>query len=274
MMTRLRTWNVLAQGDGERSEVILAADFFATGRPEASFTDLAPRLASPHAIWETVPPPVGTEDDMTGTDYVERWLAEIEQQRPRVRACFGYCAGSNYAVTLASRIARWQDSPPAVILFDPEHVTPLGMYGQFHKTIGNMSAVLTEDEIARAQKLGWEAQQRQSDLRLLGRELKGVFRSEAGPAFGRLGIDDTRQEEFAATFGSFLAFLAAAVQIDPPPSWVTGTAISSASPNNGLNLIPDDERAAMVAREFRFDLVHADLLRDPDVAATVDELLR
>jgi len=272
-MTQLRTWNVLSEGEGDRPEVILAVDFFATGRPEAGFTDLVSRLAAPHAVWETIPPPVGTEDDMTGTDYVERWLAEVEASGVRVRACFGYCAGSNYAVTLANRISRRQDTP-VMVLFDPEEVTPMGMYGQFHKVIANMSAVLTEDEIARAQKLGWEAQQRQDDLRLLGQELKGVFRSEAHAAFDRLGLDDERKDEFAATFGSFLAFLAAAVQIEPAPSWTAGTAISSASPANGLNLVPDDTRATLVAREIRFDLVHADLLRDPAVAAAVGELLR
>ncbi|TDC67109.1 hypothetical protein E1258_01000 [Micromonospora sp. KC207] len=272
-MAPLRNWNVLAPGEGPAPEVVLAVDFFATGRPEAGFTDLAPRLTSGHAIWETVPPPVGTEADMSGTDYARWWLADVEEHRPVVRACFGYCAGSNYAVTLAERIAQWQERP-RVVLFDPEAVTPLGMYGQFHKVIGNMSTVLSAEEIATAQKLGWEAQRRQSDLRLLGQELKGVFRSEAGPAFDRLGIDDTRKDEFAATFGSFLAFLAAAVQIEPAPVWTAATAISSASPNNGLNLVAEADRAGLVADEVRFDLVHADLLRDTGVAKAVDELLR
>ncbi|MGC5286214.1 hypothetical protein [Micromonospora sp. DT231] len=272
-MAALRNWNVLTSGEGSAPEVVLATDFFATGRPEAGFTDLAPLLTGGYAIWETVPPPVGTETDMTGTDYADWWLSEIEERRPVVRACFGYCAGSNYATTMADRISRWQQRPQ-VILFDPEAVTPLGMYGQFHKVIGNMSTVLSADEIGNAQRLGWVAQERQSDLRLLGQELKGVFRREAGPAFDRLGIDDTRKDEFAATFGSFLAFLAAAVQIEPAPVWTGATAISSASPNNGLNLVPEAERAGLVADEVRFDLVHADLLRDPGVAKVVDGLLR
>jgi hypothetical protein len=175
---------------------------------------------------------------------------------------------------MAEEIAQWQDEPPRVIVFDPETVTPLGMYGQFHKVMANMSAVLAEDEIAEAQKLGWEAQSRQPDLRLLGQELKRVFRAVSGPALDRLGIDDERKDEFAATFGSFLAFLAAAVQIEPPRDWTGATAISSGSPGNGLNLVPAAQRAGMVAREIRFDLVHAELLRSDAVARTVDDLLR
>ena len=50
-------------------------------------------------------------------------------------------------------------------------------------------------------------------------------------------------------------------------------AISSNTPTNGLNLVPEEQRGGLAAKEIRFDIAHSELLRRPEVATAVAELL-
>lgn len=88
-----------------------------------------------------------------------------------------------------------------------------------------------------------------------------------------MGLDAKRSEEFVATFGLFLHFFVRGSDLDPAHGWKSLTAMTSATPTSGLNPLSEADRADRVAKEIRFPVEHADLLRTPDVATTVTGLL-
>ncbi|MEU1313377.1 hypothetical protein ABZ419_31405 [Streptomyces cinnamoneus] len=275
-MTTPGFWRVLA--DGNTDDIVLAVDFDATGRPEARFTDLVAAMGPGLTVWETVPQSMGAEIGLTGEGYVERWAEEVRASGRRVSAVMGFCVGSVYAAPLAERIGQWQGEAPRMVLFDPEQASPLSMYWQFLKVIELMSSVLTPAETAVARAAGQAAQQANHDnLPQLGTELLKQFKEIGDLAFDRLGLDAERRAEVSVTFGSFISYLSAAGQLDPFADWRKAVAISSASPTSGLNAArsaaPGGE-VDMVAEELRFTAEHTELLRDPEVARAVGDLLR
>ncbi|GHJ30527.1 hypothetical protein TPA0910_49600 [Streptomyces hygroscopicus subsp. sporocinereus] len=270
-MAASNSWRTLKEGaDG----LVLAIDYPFTGRPEAGFPELAPQLDTDCALWESVPPGMGSETGMTADGYLDRWHADVRTGGLPVRAVFGFCAGSVYAGALADRIAAEQGEAPRVILFDPESPNAVTVYWQFHKVIEGLGVVLRPEEVAEAQQVGQRISDGATDLGRLRDQLLGVFGEWAGVAFDRAGLDEVRRAEFTATVTAFMTYLVAAAGIDTRDGWPGATAISSTTPTNGLNLLPEAERPAKVAREIRFDLAHADLLRSAEVAKTAADLLR
>jgi hypothetical protein len=271
-MTTTAAWTPLADIGDSAAAVVLAVDYPFTGRPEAGFADLVAKLPRAHPVWETVPPVRGAEAGMTGADYVDRWYAEVGA-RP-VRAVLGFCAGSVYAAALADRIAAGgAGERPALLLFDPESPNAITVYWQFHKVIDGLGAVLTPEEVAEAQRAGQRVSEGTTDLRELGQRLLEVFREAAVVAFDRARLDAVRRADFVDTVTAFMSYLVAAATIDVSAGFAGATAISSRTETNGLNLLPPAERTGVVAREIRFDIEHADLLRDPDVVRAVAENL-
>lgn len=270
-MGKHESWRVLTEGD--EGDLVLAVDYSVSGRPEAGFSELLPRLGTGYAVWETLPPPFGKEPSMSGGDYVEHWLGEVRASGRKVKGVLGYCVGSTYAAGLAAGIREWQSELPATVLFDPESPNEITLCWQFSKAMGNLSALLSPEEVTEAQEAGHEAQQRLGDLQELRDELIEIFRRVGGGAFARIGLDAAGREEFTATFASFMHYLSSAADIDAAAIWRESAAIGSVTPTNGLNLVPPADRASFVGKEFRFDLEHADLLRNDDVAKTVAELL-
>ncbi|MFF5256848.1 hypothetical protein ACFY4K_33050 [Streptomyces leeuwenhoekii] len=276
-MTALDSWRVLT--DDKSGDIVLAVDFDATGRPEARFTDLVTAMGPGITVWETVPQSMGGADvGLTGEGYIGRWAEEVRASGRQVSAVMGFCVGSVYAAPLAERIGQWQREAPRMILFDPEQASPLSMYWQFLKVIELMSSVLSPAEAAEAREAGRLAQQEnENDLPRLGAELLKQFQESGGLAFDRLGLDAERRAEVSVTFGSFISYLSAAGQLDPFADWRKAIAISSASPTSGLNAAraaaPGGE-VDMVAQELRFGAQHTELLRDPEVARAVADLIR
>jgi hypothetical protein len=270
-MVVANSWRALSEGPADG--VVLAVDYPFSGRPEAGFSDLAAKLDPPYSLWETVPPLKGAEAGMTGTDYLRWWLDGIIAPGQRVLAVLGFCAGSVYASTLAQRIEADQGIAPKVVLFDPEAPNAITVYWQFHKVIDGLGVILTPEEVAGAQRAGHQVSQETPDLTRLRERLFEIFEEAGETAFSRAGLDAVRREDFTSTVGSFLSYLVAAAGIDARPGWSTATAISSTTATNGLNLLTPEERGGVVAKEIRFDIEHADLLRDADVVRTVSELL-
>ncbi|MFF7082608.1 hypothetical protein [Streptomyces lavendulae] len=267
-------WKVLSAGD--RSGLVLAVDFDVTGRPEARFSDLAPRLKTDAGIWESLPPAAGTEAGMTGEAYLDRWHHGLDGQLPEVRAVFGYCVGGVYAAELAARIGRVQQRSPLVVLFDPEPATAPTLYWQFHKVMEFMRSVATDEEVTRAQEAGRLAESGATDLGALSERLVDLFRQTGEVAFARAGLDEIRRAELFATFSSFMTYLSAAGRFDALARWSSAVAITSASPTSGLNgirthLAADEQE--LVAREIRVQVEHAELLRSDEVASVVNDLL-
>jgi hypothetical protein len=273
-MVETTAWKALNEGGTDASGVVLAVDFPFTGRPEAGFGDLVSKLDGGRSLWESVPPVNGAETGLTGAGYVDRWLAGVWANGWAVHAVLGYCAGSVYASSLADGLAA--DNPggrPKLVLFDPETPDATTVYWQFHKVIDGLGAVLRPGEVTEAQQEGQRISQETGDLALLGERLLSVFHRAGVVAFDRVGLDAARREEFTATVSAFMSYLVAAVTIDVGAGWSFATAISSRTSMNGLNLVPPEDRPGMVAREIRFDIEHADLLRDPDVVRACTELL-
>src|SRR5690349_16843380 len=148
-MARAEGWRVLAEPD-HAERVILAIDFDATGRPEARFSDLAPRLKVDCAFWETVPPDLKTERTASGEAYVDYWWAAFERRPRPVAAVMGFCGGAVYAAALSERVAAWQGSEPLLLLFDPEIAVPQTLVWQFHKVVGYLAGTLPPEDIERA----------------------------------------------------------------------------------------------------------------------------
>jgi hypothetical protein len=264
------TWcNVLNSGDS--NELVLASDFPATGRTVPGFTDFVEKWRPTRTVWETAPPPPGTETGMSAADYVSRWLIDVRESGMVVRAVLGYCVGSVFAAPLAEQIAEWQAEPPVVVVFDPERPDRTLLHRHYHELIAGLSSVLTAEEIRSAQEAGALARDKYQELPLLAAELSDLFRETGGVGFARAGLDELRREELVSTFRSFLHYLVVAGEIDPVPLWSTATAISSISPLNGLNVISAQERETIVAQDIRFDLEHGELLRNRDVVRTVLE---
>jgi hypothetical protein len=128
-----------------------------------------------------------------------------------------------------------------------------------------LAAVASEAELAPAREAAARlAGAGASDLRALGGELSLMYQETSGPALARLGLKPEYRAALAASFRSLMSYLASAGDVRPGPGWAAATAIVSATAPGR----PDG-----VAREVPVCAPHADLLRSPEVARLVSELL-
>jgi hypothetical protein len=277
-VVNLTSWHVVVPGD-DPDEVVVAVDFPVTGRPEAGFADLAGQLrqqGSRRGFWQTVPPPVVPGSGVSGTDYVDTWASELIGSGVAVRGVLGFCVGSVYASVLADKVAAATGTAPELVLFDPEPATVTTLYWQFEKMIGNLAGVLTDEEAASVrQQADTLANADAADVTGFAVQLYAMFRPVAVAAFERLGLDCERTEEVLGLFASFISYLSVAAQLDPAAGWKAATALSSATQASGLNPARSaaGEDSDLVAREVRFDVPHAELLRSADVAGRAARVL-
>lgn len=270
-MEPLSTWRALPPGG--RDEIVLAVDFDAAGRPEARFADLAALLGSDYAMWETRPQR-GTRTD--GEAYLDRWSAEIEATGQRVRAVLGFCAGAAFAPSMAQRVADRQRSAVPLILFDPEIVTLDTLYWQYTKIVDIASPALTRAETDRALEAGRRLRARSSELLQLGGQIRAALVEHVAVAFERLGLDEERSTELLDAFADFVEYLCAAGTLHPIPGWKQATVVSSSSAMSGLNRMRSTDPTIgddVAAREVRLDLPHSELLRSPESADIVRNVL-
>lgn len=268
-------WNVVLDS-GADTDIVLAADFPVTGRNEGGFADLAPGLRLDCALWQTVAPVRSPETDALDDAYLEPWLSEVAASGRTVRAVLGYCAGSVFAGVLAEKIAARQSTAPLVVVFDPELVDVPTVHLQFGRVIGNMTTVLTAEEIS---ELTGAAEQLVAKPGIEPAEfaagLYAAFRPIGTAALRRAGLDEDYAGELVQLVGSFMAYLATAAGLDPRPGWSRATVITSASEQSGLNRLRATPGIAPieVADERRFEVEHRDLLRTPAVAESVAGVL-
>ncbi|HEX5495832.1 MAG TPA: hypothetical protein VFX70_14775 [Mycobacteriales bacterium] len=258
--------NVLAVGDSVG--LIVASDFPATGRTVAGFGDLFAGLTGTYPVWETAPPPLGDQVGMTAQDYLDRWAADVEAAVMPVHAVVGFCVGAVFAAALAERFGAAR-----VVLFDPERPDPDLLLRHYDGVIGGLSAAMLPAEIVAAREAGAAARRATGDMPKLADALCAMLAEHGQPALRRTGLDERRRAELVDTFTSFIAYLVAAAELDPLAVWADATALSSAGPHNGLNPLPPEQRARIVARELRFDVDHTGLLRDGRVIGAVRDLM-
>lgn len=259
---------------GRRTGIVVAADYTAQGRLTATFAELIGRLESGYTFWETLPPPYGEEIGMTGAQHNDRWIRDLRESGQPVRAVLGFCAGAVFAASIAESIAQWQAEPVPVILFDPEMPDRQSVYEQYTKIIsGSLATAMTPEDIEAAREAGRQASSAATSLEDLAVRLGAAFREVCGPAMARTKLLADRSALFVDIFASSQCYLAAATDIDPEPVWSRATVISSTTQERGFNRFTPERRATAAAREIRAGMPHPDLLRSPEVAKAVDELL-
>lgn len=272
IMNVVTTWTPLKEaGTGD---LVLLIDFTETGRKEAGFPDLIARLDHVDvSFWHVVPPQV-TPDSAEGPAYVRSWLDPILASGRTVRAVLGYCVGAVYAAEIVDSLAEHQDRVPELIVFDPEPTSLANVYFQFGKVFDILSSILTEEDIAATrQAMDRMLLEDGMTIERYSAELYEVFQHIAHNAFLQAGLEIEYAEEMLGVLGAFLSYLTYANQIDPWEAWSRGTAISSATPHNGLNKLRAERGGALVAQELRFDEGHAELFRSDDVVRAVTKLL-
>ena len=269
-MTKPEAFNVLRTSDS--GELIVVADYAATGRQAANFHDLAKLLDAGHTIWETTPAPWGQETGMTGQDQAERWLRGIRESGLKVRALLGFCGGGVYAGVMAEQIADWQERP-RLLLFDPGFAESWMLTDHVEGFYRRLAKAFSEEQVAGARlRIADEAAAASDAVDLAGR-LGRLFHEELRPAIVRAGWSEKAAEESAGLVTGYLHWLAGAVDLDPRPGWARAAVLNSSNPDIGLHIIPEPERSVMFGELRFFDVVHADLLRTAEVARQADELL-
>jgi len=178
-----RSWHPIRAGD----RLILAADFPATGRPEAGFADLARYIRTDHGIWETRLHE-GDAASWSMSTVIKCWMEDIRAAGLAVDLVMGYCASSAYALALAREIHRDRACVP-VILFDPTVVTRhvLHEFG-FARVVEMFRGVLDADEFDAALKTAAIAAERAAGLGVLAAELEVIYRATAKAAFAQAGL--------------------------------------------------------------------------------------
>jgi hypothetical protein len=277
-MPRMRvpkSHNVIVSGNSGR--LIVAADFPATGRTVAGFTDLFGSIAAPplgDTVWETAPPPIGAETTMSGADHVDRWVGDLPvPDEGAVRAVLGFCVGAVFAAAIAAHVEERQGEPPVVVLFDPERPDPDLLLRHYTGVIDGLAFAASQAERAAALSAGRQARDENDGMDKLAAALGVLFVEHGAPILARTGLDQHRQDELRDTFASFLGYLVAAAELDPTPVWRRASAISSQTAHSGLNPLPADVRAGAVGRELRFAVPHTELLRHDEVVRTCRDLL-
>jgi hypothetical protein len=249
-------------GSGAREHTVLAVDFDTTGRKEAGFADLA-RLLPDIAMWHTVFPAVGPGHDLTAADCLARWSTLPATGGP-VAAVLGYCAGSVFAAGLVEEIADARGTRPALVLFDPERPTMPTLYRDFDRVVA-MTSVLTPQESDRLRAEAHQVREaRGDDFDAVSTDLVDLYEHASMVAFARIGLDEDLGAELLGMFRSYTAYLAAARELTPEPEWATAVAVTSTGSSNG---------ARHAARELSFQVAHGDLLRHPDVANALREIV-
>jgi hypothetical protein len=264
--------SVLRKADG--GELVVAADFGTAGRPSATFTELVAGLQAEHNIWETMPPPHGDEAGMTGRQYVARWARDIRDGALPVRAVIGFCSGSVYAGALIQQISWWQDPPP-LVLIDPDGAQRHMVTDHYERFMrARLTPVLSPAEVEEGVRAGRDADESAAGPLELAANLGALCQRILPPACRRAGLTGERSAELARVFASYLHWLAAASQLDVRAVWSSATALNSNTPGFGLDAFPVDERDGLVARVINLDVPHLELMRTPEAARIVDELLR
>jgi hypothetical protein len=272
MMT-IDSWDVIPGANS--LEVVLAVDFPVTGRPEAGFPDLVANMKSKFAFVQTVPPDVGPAERLSGDAYVRGWVEGIAKSGRPVAAVLGYCVGAVYAAAIAEGVMRRQTDPPKVILFDPEYANVVGLSLEIQRVLGELGALLTEQEIEHARRMAAEmSEAERDDVGNFAAGLVKLYREVGSAAFARVGLGGDRSDELVRLFESYMSWMSVADRIDPGEVWRHATAIISNNRATLLNREPlAGETPAVLGRRIPFDVEHADLLRSEPVARMVLELL-
>lgn len=256
-------WKVLAPG-AEGRPLVLAVDLAVPGRPEPTFSSLAPRLDPGVPLWECRRPRAEWEDRPDGRTFTEFWAEGVRVTGRPVAAVLGHRVGGLYAAQLARLVAWQQGHEPRVVLFDPEPPSRLGMTADFRTAVARLSSVLTSREEELAERTAQEAALDDGPLPELGAALAKSFTEIAYSAFAAAGLPAAPAGELAEAYGGFVTYVAAASVFEPAKLW--GDAVAVTSP-------AADAHAGLAGRRIEVAAAHEDILRSALTAQVLTGLL-
>ncbi len=251
---------------GHAPGVVLAVDFYGTGRQEATFRHLCDLLPDPVEVWHAVPPTLdGDWSAATGAGHLRWWTEGLDLAERPVRALVGYCAGSVFASALADTLGERDGHRPQVVLFNPGVPGVATLTRDFRGLIDGMD-VLTDEERAGllAEMTAIQQAHAPNALVPVAKQYAALYRKGCDLLCERLGVDASLGAELAAVLHSYLAYLTAALDVPPAPQWRTATTLTSR----------EHRGADFTDTEHGFDVARADLLNSPQVAAALAALLR
>jgi hypothetical protein len=254
----LTNWLELSDRGGD---LIPCLDF-PGGRAAAGFGDLAAGVAGGDWFLHVRQAGAGPLAARFG-----RWADELLATGRPVRAVLGFCTGSAMATRLADAIAATGSSapPPMVVLFDAVPATGASLTGQFTLALESNARHLTADEQADAQDLSEQLVEKYpDDLPRIAAALTERYDRLMRAVASRLSLHELLRQELTSMFTAYLDYLMLASE--------GGFDMRSSTP---LFLTsPDYEPPVEGARTVAFDIVHDDLLRDPEVHQFVADLLK
>jgi hypothetical protein len=242
----------LRLSDGPPGQCVLAVDFDATGRPEATFRDLARAVPQALTLWLATPPP-------PGGSFLRWWSDQVPEP---VTAVFGYCAGSSFAGALADEVEQRDGRRPTLVLFNPGPPTVRTIRRDFDAVFEAMAGLDRAERGALRARVH-AATAGAEDVTQAGQRLLEIHRDTCRSVLPRLEIDPDVGEQLGELLASYVAYLTAALRLAPYPMRGPATSL--------LSREYDD--ADGIGTTIRFDVSRARLLADPQVAATVHTVL-
>lgn len=254
-------WTRVSDEGGNRR--VLAVDFDGSGRPEATFRDLARLLPGHFDVWHAVAPPDSYRMGEPADRYLTWWGDYLRCDQEPVAAVLGYCAGSMFASALADRIEATAGRRPAVLLFNPGAPSVDTIHRDFDGIIGSMPT-LNHAERCEMPRRSREIRDRHNgDFERVSCEFAAMYLRACETVFGRLGIDPDICDELTGLFQAYLRYLSAARQIPRQSGWKSASSLCSI----------EHVGTGFTDREIVFDLRRSELLRSRKVAATTGEIL-
>ncbi|MBT2212357.1 hypothetical protein [Actinomadura sp. NEAU-AAG7] len=250
-------WTTISDG-GPARPVVLAVDYDATGRRDATFRDLVELLPSPLTVRLSGQPPRG---ERTDAQLLDRWAGDLPAT---VGAILGYCAGSIFACALADRIERERGTRPATVLFNPGRPDASTLRRDFDGVVGSMSLLDPRERADFLEKAAKQVAATPDDFDEVAGALYELYGQASRITFERADIDADVGEELVAVFGSYISYLRAARRVEPGPGWARGAAVVSRD---------HVQPAAFTPNPVRTGLERERLLGDPAVAQAVVRLI-
>jgi hypothetical protein len=238
-------------------DLVLCLDF-PGGRAAAGFAELAAGVPAAVTFLHIRQASGGPLAECAG-----RWAAELTAGGRPVRAVMGFCAGATLATRLADAIAA-TSPPPMVVLFDAAPTTAGTLAFQFTSALEASAQHLTADELAGAHSLSGQLEaEYPDDLPRIAQDLAGRYDQLMREVAGRLSLPKFIRQQLTDKFTAYLDYLLLASE--------GGFDMRSATP---LFLTSAGEQPPVEgARTIALDIVHEDLLRDPEVHKLVADLL-
>lgn len=256
-------WSAISD-DGPARPVVLAVDFDASGRKEATFHDLVELFPRPLTVWLGTQPPESYEKGLSPSEYLAWWAGESLDSPTPVGAVLGYCAGSLFASALADELEERQGFRPRTVLFNPGKPDASTLRRDFEGTMQSMSLLSPEERSAFVEQGGVRLGAASASFDEACGAVLDLYGRASRVTFARAGIDADVGEELLGVFRSYTSYLRAAREMEYRAQWAGATAVLSQE---------HPREPAFTHTEIRTEVGRERLLADPEVARTVFRLI-